>query len=178
MADDVVRHVLGLRAGVTIPPFISMHVRHGDFGDWCVGLEKSKCYAPLSTWSRHVDEVRAHLRQRGVRGSLPVVVTSDEDDEAWWAEVSAKGWYRVNHVELQTAEKYGKWYPVFLDAVIQGSGTGFLGTMKSTMSLLAKRRVEDWQNGVGQMVQWNAFNEHPEVISKRSTWLHAPSHDL
>jgi hypothetical protein len=101
-----------------------------------------------------------------VTGSLPVIVTSDESDEAWWSQVAAKGWHRVDHDALQTAARYGRWYPVFLDAVIQSRGTGFLGTMKSTMSLMAKRRVEDWQNGVARMVQWNAFNEHPEAVQR------------
>ena len=32
---------------------------------------------------------------------------------------------------------------VFIDAWIQSSGVGFLGTAQSTMSLLAMRRVQD-----------------------------------
>jgi hypothetical protein len=169
LADDIIRDVLGVAAGGAIPPFISMHVRHGDFGEWCVSADKSKCYAPLRTWERHAEAVRAALVARGVRGALPVLVTSDEADEAWWAAVAAKGWHRVDHGALRTAERYGRWYPVFLDAVIQSSGTGFLGTMKSTMSLLAKRRVEDWQNGVAQLIEWNAWNEHPEAVARTTT---------
>jgi hypothetical protein len=150
------------------PQFISVHVRHGDFGEWCIGDDKTKCYAPLRTWEKHAEEVRVELRQRGVRGALPVIVTSDETSETWWADVAAKGWHRVDHGALRTAERFGRWYPVFLDAAIQSSGTGFLGTMKSTMSLLAKRRVEDWQNGVGRMVVWNPFNEHPSSVLRKS----------
>jgi hypothetical protein len=144
-----------------------MHVRHGDFGDWCGALDKSQCFAPLSMWRRQADGVRAALLARGIRGPLPIVVTSDERDAGWWADVAAMGWYRVDHGALGTADRLGTWYPVFLDAVIQSRGVGFLGTARSTMSLLAKRRVEDWQGGIGQMVQWNAWNEHPEAVQRR-----------
>lgn len=33
-------------------------------------------------------------------------------------------------------------------------GTGFVGTEGSTMSLLARRRVEDWNGGVTRTVKW------------------------
>jgi hypothetical protein len=55
-------------------------------------------------------------------------------------------------------------YPVFIDAVVQGGAHGFLGTQGSTMSLLAVRRVEDWQGGIGRMVQWNLHNMNPDAI--------------
>jgi hypothetical protein len=45
-------------------------------------------------------------------------------------------------------------YPLLIDAVIQSSGVGVIGTTGSTMSILAGRRVEDWQNGVYKEVKW------------------------
>ena len=39
-----------------------------------------------------------------------VIMTSDETDEAWWDEVAAIGWVRMDHDALGTVERYGKWY--------------------------------------------------------------------
>ena len=41
-----------------------------------------------------------------------------------------------------------------IDAVIQSGGVGFLGTDRSTMSTLARRRVQSWHNGVVRTVKW------------------------
>lgn len=102
-----------------------------------------------------------------------VVMTSDETDEAWWAEVTALGWARMDHDEQRTVERYGRWYvllrihhrecctdarrfrhPVILDAAIQSGGLGFVGTDRSTFSVLSRRRVLDWHGGAARMVLW------------------------
>lgn len=43
-------------------------------------------------------------------------------------------------------------YPALIDAVVQSMGVGFVGTARSTMSLVARRRVEDWNGGVTREV--------------------------
>lgn len=45
-------------------------------------------------------------------------------------------------------------HPVLIDAVIQSGGIGFVGTWGSTMSIMAKRRVEAWHGGITRQVQW------------------------
>lgn len=45
-------------------------------------------------------------------------------------------------------------YPVLIDAVIQSGGIGFVGTDRSTMSNLARRRVQSWHNGVVRAIKW------------------------
>ena len=45
-------------------------------------------------------------------------------------------------------------YPVLIDVVIQSSAAGFVGTDRSTMSLLAARRVQDWGGGAVRTVKW------------------------
>jgi len=81
-----------------------------------------------------------------------VVVTSDERNATWWREVAQLGWFAPDHSE--TKEKYGEWYPVLIDAVIQSQGVGFVGTDRSTMSIIAARRVESWQKGPYRQVKW------------------------
>ena len=43
---------------------------------------------------------------------------------------------------------------MFIDAVVQSGSLGFVGNHGSTMSLVAKRRVESWRDGVVRMVRW------------------------
>jgi hypothetical protein len=39
-------------------------------------------------------------------------------------------------------------------------GAGFVGTDKSTMSLLAERRVKDWNTGFAVESKWNSTPAH------------------
>lgn len=45
-------------------------------------------------------------------------------------------------------------YPVLIDAVVQSTGLGFVGTDRSTMSILARRRVQTWQDGAVRTIKW------------------------
>jgi len=45
-------------------------------------------------------------------------------------------------------------YPVLIDAVVQSGGVGFVGTDRSTMSGLARRRVESWKDGAVRTFKW------------------------
>ena len=38
-------------------------------------------------------------------------------------------------------------YPVVLDAVVQSMAIGFVGTDRSTFSIMGRRRVSDWNRG-------------------------------
>ena len=96
--------------------FISIHVRHGDFGTQCRDVPVLECFAPLSVIDRRVQEVQAELQRKfpGIGGGqpIPVLMTSDERDPAWWEDVRRLGWYFVDHgpEAENTAGKYGKWY--------------------------------------------------------------------
>jgi len=81
-----------------------------------------------------------------------VIMTSDEKNATWWEDVVAQGWFQVDH--SKTVEIYGAWYPVLIDAAIQSGGVGFVGTDRSTMSILARRRVQSWQDGVVRTLKW------------------------
>ena len=138
-------------------------------------------------WKKHVDVLRAELREQKGVDAVHVVMLSDERDESWWADIVKMGWYRVDHDQMRTEEEYGIWYaaycilsiwvnlitsmlrwfsryPVFIDVVIQSASKGFLGTETSTLSLLSMRRTQDWNDGIGKMITWNKHNEHPESV--------------
>ena len=162
--------------GLTGIQYIAIHVRHGDFGGWCWEAENPEdCFAPISAialrvrWvsssstalnsahSMHAfSEVQAELRER--RGidipSEHVIITSDEKDPAWWDEVKSLGWKTVDHDGARTAEVFGRWYPVILDAAIQSQAHGFVGTDRSTFSIVSRRRVQQWNDGAVRVVKW------------------------
>lgn len=60
--------------------------------------------------------------------------------------------WSLPHVSLIAHHSYR--YPVFIDAAIQSLGVGFVGTDRSTMSMLARRRVESWTDGVVRIFKW------------------------
>ncbi|KAB5589266.1 hypothetical protein CTheo_7283 [Ceratobasidium theobromae] len=141
-----------------IPPFISVHVRRADFKYICSpNLTKDECFAPISAYHRRVQEIKERLRNRpnGVDVQA-VLVTSDEQDPGWWDQVAALGpeWRWIDHKTERTAEKYGDWFTLLLDAVFQSLGKGFVGTSGSTMSQFALKRVEAWNDGEVANVQW------------------------
>ncbi|KAF7347626.1 hypothetical protein MVEN_01519500 [Mycena venus] len=133
--------------------FIAVHVRHNDFKDWCEpGVTLEECFAPLSAFQRRVREVQDEIKERKGIEVKHVIMTSDEKNHTWWRDVDKLGWLGVDHT--RTKELYGHWYPILLDTVIQSKAAGFVGTARSTVSVLATRRVQSWQGGPVRMVQW------------------------
>ncbi|KAM5533961.1 hypothetical protein V8D89_012386 [Ganoderma adspersum] len=152
-----VRQIFDLPPGSDVLPYIAVHIRHGDFANWCWMAENPEdCFAPISVIERRVKEVQDELRER--KGldipSTRVVITSDEKDPAWWEQVKALGWKTVDHDALRTTEVFGRWYPVILDAAIQSTAVGFVGTDRSTYSILSRRRVESWHDGATRTIMW------------------------
>ena len=152
---SALRQTFGLAPGASIPPFIVLHARHGDFANYCRGSTAAECFAPLSAFAMRVREIQDELHARtGVRPAH-VLMTSDERDAAWWADVAALGWFRLELSQgSKEAEALGDWYPVVMDAVVQSMGVGFVGTEESTFSHIARRRVMDWNGGITRMVKW------------------------
>ncbi|KAG8906710.1 hypothetical protein FRB99_006308 [Tulasnella sp. 403] len=155
IAELYLRRMFDLQEDEPIPKFISLHLRRGDFAEYC-GNDKETCFPPMSALADAVEEVRQTLRtRRGIEiGKNDVVLTSDEKDPMWWASVAELGWKFADHEKEKTVETYGRWYPPFIDAIHQSMGTGFVGTEGSTMSLVALRRVVDWNGGMGKMVKF------------------------
>jgi hypothetical protein len=145
------------------PAFIAVHVRRGDFASWCSkDMPKDDCFAPLSDYAAKVEQVRSALAARGVKAEH-VIVGSDERDPAWWKKVAALGWSWVDHEKEDTEAVYGKWcvplvrvafsreadrhlhrYPAIIDQTVHSLATGFVGTDRSTYSLVSRKRVEAW----------------------------------
>ena len=177
--------------------YIAIHVRHGDFKNMCGDRPLEDCFAPLDVIAARVAEVRNELTERpefqkpdGTPINIPVLMTSDESDPEWWEGVQDKGWTWIDHGPSgeDTGNVLGKWYafrptnmliiltstscryPTLIDAIIQSLGHGFVGTDQSTMSLIAQRRVEAWQNGSTRIFLWgwkDADRHLPQVKNER-----------
>ncbi|CAE6482103.1 unnamed protein product [Rhizoctonia solani] len=160
LANQYLRRHFDLQDTDPIPPFISVHVRRSDFEGACgKDVSKEQCFAPVIAYDRRVQEVRARLNARTNGTNVrEILVTSDERDPGWWKQISSLGpeWRWVDHATEKTSEKYGKWFPLLLDTVFQSMGKGFVGTEQSTMSELARVRVEDWNDGESAMVRWGS----------------------
>ncbi|KAG1886860.1 uncharacterized protein F5891DRAFT_1081403, partial [Suillus fuscotomentosus] len=114
--------------------YILIHIRHGDFSQQC--------------------EVQEELRTRKGIDAIHVIMTSDERDPEWWSDVGALGRTRVDYAAERTEDIYGKWHPVFIDAIIESNRVGFVGIRGSTMSTLASRRVQSWHDGTTRLIRW------------------------
>lgn len=138
-----------------VPPFISMHLRRGDFKDFTG-------FTPLESYKIALERVRERLQVRlddpegwsgptretfkhhGVPASeYAVVVTTDEaGDSDFVKEVRELGWKVVDHDALTTKDRFGPWWPTIMDAAILSHGESFVGTDRSTFSHLAGLRVK------------------------------------
>ncbi|KAK7031517.1 hypothetical protein R3P38DRAFT_2924116 [Favolaschia claudopus] len=154
LAKIYIRQALGIAPRAPIPPYIAVHARRTDFNIWCDGVPESECYIELSAIVRRVEEVKAEIWAKKRILVTRVIITSDESNPSWWDEVRKLGWCWPDHSEAKTAEIYGPWHPMLIDAVIQSSAVGFVGTDRSTVSALSGRRVESWNHGVTRTVLW------------------------
>ena len=83
-------------------------MRRGDFASNCGEYSASDCFPSFPVIQRRVEEVKAELLERKGITATHVIMTSDERDLEWWAEVTKLGWYALDH--SRTVELHGFWY--------------------------------------------------------------------
>ncbi|KIO19390.1 hypothetical protein M407DRAFT_223117 [Tulasnella calospora MUT 4182] len=158
IADEYVRRMFGLGKGDAVPLYIVLHIRRADWSKPCEENHPgSECAAPLSVFAARIEEVKRGLTEKYGPGSAQsnvtaVVVTSDERDKKWWQTVADQGWHFVDYDKEDTVKTFGRWYPSVIDSVIQSRAIGAVGVKGSTMSMMAERRVRDWNGGVATEV--------------------------
>lgn len=143
----------GLHPEAALPNFISVHIRRGDFVDVCENTPIEECFAPLSAYVRRVREVQEELEMRHGVSVQRVIVSSNEQNRAFWADIDRLGWA---HIDYGTGVTNGGWWGIIVDTCIQSMSKGFVGTWGSTVSELSERRVRDWNNGASRMVRWGS----------------------
>ncbi|KAL0574626.1 hypothetical protein V5O48_007322 [Marasmius crinis-equi] len=157
VANGYLRRAFGIKNEISleIPPFISVHMRRGDFAQVCKDTGKKECYPKIANYVRMVEEVKEELRAQKGLVIERILVASNEaaENTEFWDQIKKLGWTWVNHGEggEQTLYKYGEWYAPILDVAIQSMSIGFVGSRGSTFSLVSARRVEEWNDGIFRM---------------------------
>ncbi|GAA5887934.1 hypothetical protein JCM5296_001501 [Sporobolomyces johnsonii] len=166
-ADEYLMRLFDVAAPAQIPPFISIHLRRGDFKEFAG-------FTALEQYTAALERARATLQFRldnpdgwtgpgkkhfrafeGLRADeYAVVATTDERGESEFVkEVRALGWKVLDHDAFETKDKLGGWWPTMLDGAILARGRSFVGTDRSTFSHLAGLRVKYWHGGVVEVAR-------------------------
>ena len=117
MADLMLRDLMQLPKRAPIPPFISLHLRRGDFGN----------RTQVEPFALAVQEIRDRLeatpagRWRGRSHELVVVAATDEKDAAFRGEMRGHGWFVIDHEAYDTVRRHGPWYPTSASACLARS---------------------------------------------------------
>ncbi|GAA5861415.1 hypothetical protein JCM8547_006122 [Rhodosporidiobolus lusitaniae] len=163
LADVYLADLFGTTIGAELPPFITIHLRRGDFST-------ARGLTSLDKFTDALKRVRDKLDWRmdhpdgwtgpgkgkekyykGVRGKhYAVVATTDEKPGSpFFKQLTDElGWKVIDHEAMATVEQFGNWYPALIDAAVLARGSGFVGTEWSTFSYLAGLRVKYWNGGV------------------------------
>lgn len=155
LADEYLMAVFDVQRISDLPPFISMHIRRGDFATENMLTDLERYTTAVARIRSHIqlriDEtlyndgpITARFKIRTLHGKpIPaadyeVLVTTDEPEASpFRLELSALGWKTINHVEMRTEERFGVWWPSMIDSVALARATGFVGSAHSTFSELA-----------------------------------------
>lgn len=87
--------------------YIGAHIRRTDFKQWCDKPDDPDCFASMNVIGRRVQEIRNELDETQGLKDVPVIMTSDEEDPAWWQEARNMGYWVIDHKD--TVANYGVW---------------------------------------------------------------------
>lgn len=154
-ADELLVDLFGVTKASKLPPFITIHLRRGDFKEFSGFTDLDKYVDALARVRARLQERLDHpndwagpgkhsFRSFGRKAKdYPVVCTTDErGDGDFIREVKNLGWKVVDHDAYDTVNRYGGWWPTILDGAILARGKSFVGTDRSTYSHLAGLRVK------------------------------------
>lgn len=151
LTDELIASLLGSAT----KPFIGVHIRQTE--SWPTGRTPATFLNAFDVATKVVQEELA-LRKTpsvvrlGRRKLLPVLFTTDSEDAIFVKKLTDLGWILIDHREFATATRFGGWYPGLLNSAVLSRAAGFVGTAKSSATIMAARRVESWNNGVTRIV--------------------------
>ncbi|KAF9414637.1 hypothetical protein BGZ94_000326 [Podila epigama] len=124
--------------------YIAIHLRRGDIWQKCRNKSEEEmmtCVTPLGHYAEAVDKARDLVKE-----NLPVIVTTDSQDEDEHATMARMGWRRLNHAIYTSEQELGIFGPVMVDASILANADVMIGTYVSSMSRVAASRQGSWHN--------------------------------
>ncbi|KAJ2917767.1 hypothetical protein MD484_g2673, partial [Candolleomyces efflorescens] len=94
-SERYLRRAFGLEEGEEVPPFIAIHVRHGDFGNNC--MLPGHCLKDLQRFAKRVEKVEERLLVKKGIAVRHYLLMSDETDPKFWEEAYELGWRYFDH---------------------------------------------------------------------------------
>ncbi|KAG0338950.1 hypothetical protein BG004_006994 [Podila humilis] len=122
--------------------YIAIHLRRGDIWQKCRDQSEEEmmaCITPLGHYAEAVEKAR---ETAGLQ--LPVIVTTDSQDEKDHSTMAMMGWKRLNHEMYTTEQELGIFGAAMVDASILADADVMIGTYVSSMSRVAAWRQRSW----------------------------------
>ncbi|GAA95250.1 uncharacterized protein L969DRAFT_92490 [Mixia osmundae IAM 14324] len=159
LADLVIESVLSTVSA----RFVSVHIRRGDF---CrPRFHRANCDMPhsqsLDLYAKALNEFSNAEACDAMQAVTDVLLLTDERDPDFSAEARKRGWHTVDTLSVVDRYLLPEWRskgasPSFIAGIVAGAvmarSQAFVGTARSSMSALARLRVETWQGGCTALV--------------------------
>ncbi|KAK3831689.1 MAG: hypothetical protein JOS17DRAFT_743987 [Linnemannia elongata] len=140
-----------------VQPFVGLHLRRGDFYRHCLGITSpadpngwNRCYPSTEHIISLLDSSSTASTTSATTTStkkLPVLVLTNEHDPKELAKADAQHWIRVDHANLGTLEKFGRYGPILIDGALLARASLLVGVEYSTYFRTASKRAETWHRG-------------------------------
>ncbi|BGP35372.1 hypothetical protein JCM10296v2_007208 [Rhodotorula toruloides] len=160
-AEEYLRILLEVPKGQDVPPYISVHIRGTDFRTVHGSIPSAHFVNKVAEVRQLLAKRLANVESNGTRAktpqqtslsapeTYPVVFTTDEQPASTiWRELAAHGWKGVDHIRMNTTQRFDPWYPSLIDGAVLAGAQGMVGTALSTYSFVSGERVKSWQGGV------------------------------
>ncbi|KAF9562234.1 hypothetical protein EC968_005342, partial [Mortierella alpina] len=125
-------------------PFISIHVRRGDFIDYCQQHFQHALQTCLPTTQELASTLQDLLMADPSLRGLPVYVSTNEDRPEELAQFRYLGWHVLDHQRMGSREKLGVFGAMMMDQIFMAQAQVLIGVRTSTFSKVGAYRQEDW----------------------------------
>ncbi|KAI1299819.1 hypothetical protein EDD11_006372 [Mortierella claussenii] len=109
--------------------YIAVHIRRGDIWQKCRSRDMTACIVPLGRYAESIEKAYEILGER-----LPVIITTDSQNEGDHVTMARLGWRRLNHDLYTTEDELGIFGPAMVDAAILADAEMMIGSYSSSMS--------------------------------------------
>ncbi|KAF9949349.1 hypothetical protein BGZ72_008862 [Mortierella alpina] len=125
-------------------PFISIHIRRGDFIDYCQQHFQHALQTCLPTTQELASTLQDLLVADPSLRGLPVYVSTNEDRPEELAQFRYLGWHVLDHQRMGSREKLGVFGAMMMDQIFMAQAQVLIGVRASTFSKVGAYRQEDW----------------------------------
>ncbi|KAG0208248.1 hypothetical protein BGX28_000713 [Mortierella sp. GBA30] len=125
-------------------PFISIHVRRGDFIDYCHQHFQHALQTCLPTTQELASTLHELLVADPSLRGLPIYVSTNEDRPEELAQFRYLGWHVLDHQKMGSREFLGVFGAMMMDQIFMAQAQVLIGVQTSAFSRVGAYRQEDW----------------------------------